>query len=210
MRRLIRSLSVVVITFLGLSSLVAQNADQDFDSKVSKRENRKLAKFEKKEAYEERVKANVEEFLLRFEQKDLVIMGDGKLSSRMFEPTISDFFRIMGDTLTFQKMEYPSKSNKLGAYQGTIKKKGLITGFKVWEYQKGKPRRISFGYTDFLTSEYFKMSIFIHANRFELYDDFMLKKLLRGRLTSNEAAGFLERGGNSAKLLLKGRPRSQY
>lgn len=191
---------LIVVMLMGVVSLAAQ----DFNSAPeSKRLKRQLAKLEKREAYNNRVVTNSEKLLMMIEQRDLVIMGDGHRTSRRYEPTASDFFRIIGDTLTLQKMT-PVRSS-VGLFGRITKKKGLIAEVKVWEYQKGLPRRVSFGYTDLLTSEYYKISIFVHANRFELYDDFALSKLIRGKLTTNQEAGFEEIGSSSIKLLLNGR-----
>lgn len=196
----IRIHGLVVLMLMSVFSLAAQDYNSTPESKRLKRQ---LAKLEKKEAYNNRVVTNSEELLMMIEQGDLVIMGDGHRTSRRYEPTASDFFRITGDTLTLQKMT--SVKGDVGLFGRITKKKGLIAEVKVWEYKKGQPRRVSFGYTDLLTSEYYKISIFVHANRFELYDDFALRKLIRGKLTTNQEAGFEEIGRSSIKLLLNGR-----
>jgi len=200
MGKMSKIFGVIILMLFGLSSVVAQDINQEVTPKMTKRIKRQLAK---QEAKERKIKYNAKKLVQLIEKKDLVVMDDGVGRDVYPESGLVNFFRIKGDTLTFQRVG----GNPLGTGYQTdpeiFKKKGIIFEYQVLDSEAGRPQRIFIRYREQLTLEPFQVLIFVHANRFEVRNDDGSGVFIRGKLASNEDANVLEIGRNSATLLLQ-------
>ncbi|MFT6873395.1 MAG: hypothetical protein ACJAVN_002415 [Roseivirga sp.] len=180
MRRRIKIFGLLGMMLMGIVSLSAQKVSDEGQTK-----SKRTIRVEERKAKEDRkIKFNSKELALLMAQRDLVIKDDGIGSMRS---GLKNFFRIKGDTLTFQK----TFRGKNLYSNGELKSKGLITKVNVMEYLDGVPRRIQITYTDMATFDPNYVLIFVHANRIEVKRD-MFSAFIRGKLTTNEDANVLE------------------
>ncbi len=202
MGKISKIFSVVILMFLGLSAIVAQETNQELTPKMTKRLKRQLAK---KEAKERKIKYNVKKLVQLIEKKDLVVMDDGVGRDVYPESGLVNFFRIQGDTLTFQRVGSKALGTGIQSDPDIFKKKGVIFEYQVLNSEAGRPQRIFLRYRELLSLEPFQVLIFVHANRFEVRNDDGSGILIRGKLASNKDANVLEIGKNSTTLLLQQR-----
>ncbi|OEK00564.1 hypothetical protein BFP97_03155 [Roseivirga sp. 4D4] len=199
MGKLNKILAVITLIFFGLSPIMAQDTNQDTTPKMTKRMKRQLAK---QEAKERKIKYNAKKLVQLIEQKDLVVMDDGVGRDVYPESGLVNFFRIKGDTLTFQRVGSSALGTGYQSDPKIFKKKGVIFEYQVLDSEAGRPQRIFLRYRELLTLEPFQVLIFVHANRFEVRNDDGSGILIRGKLANNEDANVLEIGKNSTTLLL--------
>lgn len=189
-----RTIIVFSLTIIGAICVYGQQLDGVNDSEFTKREIRKLKRQRQKVA---KVQANAQLLTDLLEQQDLVIIDDG-LRGWSSEPVISNFFRIVGDTLTVQEafgqrtFESISRINK---------RQGIITNIRT---RDGSNRAV-IEYRDILTLEPRQYSIMVFANRLEVRDDFEARLFIRGKIKKNIDANVFEIGKNSASLMFKRR-----
>ncbi|OEK00565.1 hypothetical protein BFP97_03160 [Roseivirga sp. 4D4] len=202
MGKLSKIFGVLILLFFGLSTVVAQDTNTEETSKVTKRMKRQQAK---KDKTERKISYNAKKLVQLIEKRDVVVMDDGVGRGLYPESGLVNFFRIKGDTLTFQRMGADALGTGIQSDPDIFKKKGIIFEYQVLDSEQGRPRRIFLRYRELLSLEPFQVLIFVHANRFEVRNDDGSGVLIRGKLASNEDANVLEIGQNSTTLLLEQR-----
>lgn len=135
-------------------------------------------------------------------QRDVVIKDDGVGRGLQIQSGITNFFRLKGDTLTFQKIRAEIEGTALISDRDAFKIKGLIKGVEVIKNLEGQPNRVQVSYTDIMTLAPHRAVIIVHANRLEVKNDDGSGVFIRGKLTTNEDANVLEIGQNSPDVLL--------
>lgn len=199
MRNSLRVSSFIFLSFISVGTLLAQDLNDNADQVKSKREKR----IEAKQAKEDRkIMFNSKELVLLMSQQDLVIKDDGVGRGLQVQSGITNFFRIVGDTLTFQKIRAEIKGTALLSDRDVFKVQGLVRSVEVMEGGNEDPRLVQISYIDMFTLEPHRALIYVHANRFEVRNDDGSGVFIRGKLTTNEDAKVLEIGQNSSDVLL--------
>lgn len=198
MKRRVNLICLIVVLLVSATGLMGQ-VEGDLSEKKTRREKR----IEVRQAKEERkIRFNSKELALLMSQRDLVIKDDGVGRGLQIQSGITNFFRVKGDTLTFQKIRAEIEGTALISDRDAFKIKGLIIDVKVMENIEGQPSRVQVTYTDIMTLAPHRAQIIVHANRLEVKNDDGSDVFIRGKLTTNEDANVLEIGQNSSDALL--------
>lgn len=198
MRKQINLIGLIVVLLVSTIGLMAQVPDDSPDKK-SRREKKIEARHSKEER---KIRFNSKELVLLMSQRDLVIKDDGIGRGLQIQSGITNFFRVKGDTLTFQKIKAQIEGTALISDRDAFKIKGVIIDVNVIENLEGQPRQVQVSYTDIMTFEPHRALIVVHANRLEVQNDDGSGVFIRGKLTTNEDANVLEIGQNSPDMLL--------
>lgn len=188
--------SLVVLMFFCISGAAYAQTSEKAESKMSRRAKKQLAK---QEAKDQKIRYNAKKLTQLLEAKDLVVMDDGAFRG---ESGMMNFFRVKGDTLTFQVVGTNNVGTGIQQERSIYKKQGLLTGYKVLEAEAGRPQRLFIRYNDILSLEPLRVLIYVHANRFEVRNDGGEGVYIRGKLANNKDANVLELGQNSGSLLI--------
>lgn len=199
MRSCIRVISLISLSFFSVGVLLAQESNDQSDQIKSKREKRIEARQAKEDG---KIMFNSKELVILTSQRDLVIKDDGVGRGLQIQSGITNFFRVVGDTLTFQKIRAEIEGTALLSDRDMFKVQGLIRGVEVMDGDNEDPRLVQINYIDMLTLEPHRALIYVHANRFEVRNDDGSGVFIRGKLTTNEDAKVLEIGQNSSDVLL--------
>lgn len=199
MRNPIRLVSLISMFFFSFGVLMAQDLNDQSDQVKSKREKR----IEAKQAKENRkILFNSKELVLLMSQRDLVIKDDGVGRGLQIQSGVTNFFRVTGDTLTFQKIRAEIEGTALLSDRDVFKVQGLIGNVEVMDSEEGGRQNLQISYIDMLTKEPHRALVYVHANRLEVRNDDGSGVFIRGKLTTNEDANVLEIGKNSSDILL--------
>lgn len=196
MSKIFKVFSIVVLMVFCVSGAAYAQTSENGESKMSRRAKKQLAK---QEAKDQKIQYNAKKLTQLLEAKDLVVMDDGAFRG---ESGMMNFFRVKGDTITFQVVGTNNVGTGIQQERSIYKKQGLLTGYQILEAEAGRPQRLFIRYNDILSFEPLRVLVYVHANRFEVRNDGGEGVYIRGKLANNKDANVLELGQNSGSLLL--------
>lgn len=194
--------SLIAVMFLCIGGLSAQNVSDELPTK-SKRALRIEARRANKD---QKVKANNARLLDLIDSKDLVIMDDGARKGLYPESGLVNFFKLKGDTITFQRVRAGAIGTGLQPDRFFYKTQGIVTNVTVVKNDTGRSSRVVISYFNRLTFEPLRAIINVFENRVEVRNDDGTGIEIRGKLNTNSQANVMEVGQNSLNALLRRNP----
>ncbi len=203
MRRGYKVFSFMLVALLSASTVVASNFDTSDNDKKSKRAKRAEARRVMKA---EKIKNNSEQLIQRLEAQDLVIVDDGVRHGSYPESGLVNFFRIEGDTLTFQRVGGGFIGTGAQGTRAFQKTQGLIQDIVIMQKSDDSPVRAAIFYLDQITMDPMRALVYVFENRVEVRNEDGRGIEIRGKLRSIDQANVLEIGQNSTNLLFRSNP----
>ncbi|WP_139135166.1 molybdopterin-guanine dinucleotide biosynthesis protein MobB [Roseivirga sp. 4D4] len=203
MRRSKKIFSFVILVLLSISTVMAAGMDTDVNDKKTKRAKRAEAK---RLIKEEKIRSNSDQLVQRLEAQDLVIVDDGVRHGSYPESGLVNFFRIEGDTLTFQRVGGGFIGTGAQGTRSFYKSQGLIQDIVIMERSDGRPVRAAIFYLDQITMDPMRALVYVFENRLEVRNDDGTGVEIRGKLKSIDQANVLEIGQNSVNMLFRSNP----
>lgn len=203
MKSVKRIFSLIMVALFTVTGVMASDVITDENDRKSKRakriEARKLIK-------EEKIKLNSHLLIQKLEAQDLVIVDDGARHGAYPESGLVNFFRIEGDTLTFQRVGSNLSSTGAQGRTGFYKSQGLIQDIVIMDKSDGRPVRAAIFYLDQITMDPMRALVYVFENRIEVMNDDGTGVEIRGKLKSVDEANVLEIGQNSVNHLFQSNP----
>lgn len=195
----IRTVVILMLFAMSLSvpTLYGQKAEKAKSEKpLSKKEKRRLAKAKKLED-------KIKDVIALVEARDFVIKDDGVSGGLYPQSGLVNFFRIKGDTVTFQRQGAKPLGTGIQEDEVIDKFQGIIQGLSVLESEGDLPPRVVLSYLDRITQDFRRTVIYIFPSRVEARREDGTGLVIRGKHYSIAKARVRELGINSDRLLVE-------
>lgn len=195
----LRYLSILILVFItvGVPTAIAQSSSEvEIQKPLTKREKKRLLKAKKLEA-------KIEEVITLIKERNFIIKDDGATGGLYPQSGLINFFRIKGDTITFQRQGAKPLGTGIQEEEVINKFQGIIERLDIIEAIGNLPPRVSVSYLDRITREYRRTVIYIFPSRVEARREDGSGLVIRGKHFTIEAARVRELGINSDRLLVE-------